>query len=72
MKIVICDRPDFDWAVEIVRAQRLHERCPVLFSAAFGQVNPTDLAAWILESQLSVRLQLQLHKLIWPGRERGI
>ena len=45
VKVVVCDRRDFDWAAEVVRTHRLVERCPVLFSAAFGSVNPTELAA---------------------------
>ena len=72
VKVVVCDRADFDWAVEVVRRHRLVGRCPVLFSAAFGQVNPTELAAWILESRLPVRLQLQQHKILWDPAARGV
>jgi len=72
VKFVVCDRADFDWAVNVVREHRLTERCPVLFSAAFGQVNPTDLAAWILESRLPVRLQPQQHKILWDPNARGV
>ncbi len=72
LKFVVCDRADFDWAVNVVREHRLTERCPVLFSAAFGQVNPTDLAAWILESRLPARLQLQQHKILWDPKARGV
>jgi 7-carboxy-7-deazaguanine synthase len=72
VKVVLCSRTDFDWAVEIVRSRELIERCPVLFSAAYGQVNPTDLAGWILESRLPVRLQLQQHKILWEPTARGV
>ncbi len=72
VKVVVCDRPDFDWAGEVVRRHRLTERCPVLFSAAFGQVDPTELAEWILESRLPVRLQLQQHKILWDPAARGV
>ena len=72
LKFVLCDRADFDWAVNVVREHRLTERCPVLFSAAFGQVNPTELAGWILESHLPVRLQLQQHKILWDPNARGV
>jgi 7-carboxy-7-deazaguanine synthase len=72
LKFVLCDRADFDWAASVVRGHRLAERCPVLFSAAFGQVNPTELAAWILESHLPVRLQLQQHKILWDPSARGV
>jgi len=72
LKFVLCDRADFDWAENVVREHRLTERCPVLFSAAYGQVNPTDLAAWILESRLPIRLQLQQHKILWDPKARGV
>jgi 7-carboxy-7-deazaguanine synthase len=72
VKIVVCDRNDFDWAAGLVREHRLTGRCAVLFSAAFGQVNPTDLAGWILESRLPVRLQLQQHKILWDPNARGV
>ncbi len=72
VKVVLCSRTDFDWAVEIVRARGLTDRCPVLFSAAFGQVDPTELAGWILASRLPVRLQLQQHKILWEPTARGV
>ena len=72
VKFVVCDRADFDWSVAVVREHRLIDRCPVLFSASFGQVNPTELAAWILESGLSIRLQLQQHKILWDPKARGV
>jgi 7-carboxy-7-deazaguanine synthase len=72
LKFVVCDGADFDWAASVVREHRLTMRCPVLFSPAFGKVNPTDLAAWILESRLPVRLQLQQHKILWDPQARGV
>jgi 7-carboxy-7-deazaguanine synthase len=72
VKVVLCSRTDFDWAVEIVRSRGLTERCPVLFSAAFGQVDPAELADWILASRLPVRLQLQQHKILWGPTARGV
>jgi 7-carboxy-7-deazaguanine synthase len=72
LKFVICDRTDFDWAASVVRKHRLTTRCPVLFSPAYGQVNPTDLAAWILELHQPVRLQLQQHKILWDPSARGV
>jgi 7-carboxy-7-deazaguanine synthase len=72
VKFVLCSRGDFDWAVDVVRRHDLTNRCPVLFSAVFGQVNPTDLAAWILESRSPVRLQLQMHKILWDPKARGV
>lgn len=70
-KFVICDRTDYEWARAFVRERQLHERCEVLFSPAWKQLPPEELAGWILEDRLPVRLQLQLHKLLWgetPGR----
>lgn len=71
LKFVICDRADFDWAIDCVRERGLTARCTVWFSPSWGQVEPADLAAWILEAGVPVRLQLQLHKLLWgdvPGK----
>ena len=72
LKFVLCDRLDFEWAANVVRKHRLTERCPVLFSAAFDRLSPTELAAWILESRLPVRLQLQQHKILWHPQARGV
>jgi 7-carboxy-7-deazaguanine synthase len=72
VKFVLCDRADFDWAVAVVRDHRLTDHCPVLFSASFGQVTPTELAAWILETHLPIRLQLQQHKILWDPKARGV
>jgi 7-carboxy-7-deazaguanine synthase len=72
VKLVLCDRADFDWAVAQVRAHQLTDRCPVHFGVAFGMVSPTDLAAWILETRLPIRLQLQQHKILWDPAARGV
>jgi 7-carboxy-7-deazaguanine synthase len=72
VKFVICDRADFDWSVAQVRRHLLVDRCPVLFGACFGRVSPTDLAAWILETELPIRLQLQQHKILWDPAARGV
>ena len=71
VKFVICSREDYEWARQQVADLELTRRCEVLFSPAFGQVTPRDLADWIVADRLPVRFQLQLHKLIWgdePGR----
>jgi 7-carboxy-7-deazaguanine synthase len=70
VKFVICDRKDYDWAKTIVAKYQLAIRCEVLFSPAFDQQDPRELAEWILEDNLPVRFQLQLHKLLW-GEEKG-
>jgi 7-carboxy-7-deazaguanine synthase len=72
VKVVVCDRADFDWAVNLVKSRELTGRCPVLFSAAAGRVNPTDLADWVLKSRLPVRMQLQMHKILWGADTRGV
>jgi 7-carboxy-7-deazaguanine synthase len=71
VKFVICSRSDYEWAREQVVLHDLPGYCEVLFSPAWGLVDPAELAGWILEDRLPVRFQLQLHKLLWgdePGR----
>jgi len=71
IKFVTCDRRDYEWARDMLRDMQLNERCEVLFSPSHGQLDPALLADWILEDQLPVRLQIQLHKYLWgdvPGR----
>jgi 7-carboxy-7-deazaguanine synthase len=72
VKFVICDRGDYEWARFKIDEYALTDRVSdVLFSPVHGNLNPTDLADWILEDRLPVRFQLQLHKLLWndePGR----
>jgi 7-carboxy-7-deazaguanine synthase len=70
VKFVICDRADYDWSRAFIERERLAERCELLFSPAFGQIEPRTLAEWILVDRLPVRFQLQLHKLLW-GEARG-
>ncbi|MGH8177459.1 MAG: 7-carboxy-7-deazaguanine synthase QueE [Steroidobacter sp.] len=71
IKFVLCDRADFEWARDLVKTRRLTERCTVLFSPSYGQLEARELAQWILDEQLPVRFQVQLHKYLWgdtPGR----
>lgn len=71
IKFVLCSREDYDWAVTEIRKRGLENGIDILFSPAWGQVNPTDLAEWVIHDQLNVRVQLQLHKLLWgdtPGK----
>ena len=72
VKVVIASRRDYEWARDVVRAERLPERCPVLFSPAWGHVEPKDLVAWILEDRLDVRFQMQLHKVVWGKDTQGV
>ena len=70
IKIVIADATDYAWAKTVLDERALTQRCPVLFSPAQGQIEPAQLADWILADGLPVRFQLQLHKIIW-GNMRG-
>ncbi len=72
VKFVVCDRPDFDWAVAQIRAHDLTDRVPVLVGAVSGRLDPADLAAWVLETRLPLRLQVQLHKILWHPTARGV
>ena len=70
IKFVLCDEADYQWARQILQQHHLADKCPVLFSPAHGTLDATQLADWILRDRLPVRLQLQLHKLLWnnvPG-----
>jgi len=71
IKFVICSREDYDWAVAEIRSRGLEPKLEILFSPAWGQLDATELADWVLQDQLDVRVQLQLHKLLWgdvPGK----
>jgi len=70
IKFVITSETDFAWSAAIVREKKLAEKCTVLFSPSFGEVQPQQLADWILRESLPVRMQLQLHKILW-GEKRG-
>ncbi|HEX4823441.1 MAG TPA: radical SAM protein [Candidatus Polarisedimenticolaceae bacterium] len=72
LKFVIADRGDYAWAAAEVRARGLHAKAPVLFSPVHPGLDPADLAGWVLADRLPVRVQLQMHKLLWPGVERGV
>lgn len=72
VKVVLASRRDYEWAREVVGKYHLGERGTVLFSPVFGQLDPQQLVAWILEDRLPVRFQLQLHKVVWPPETRGV
>lgn len=65
VKFVICNREDYDWAKQILIEHSLIEKCQILFSPSYQELNPGELADWILKDQLAVRLQIQLHKYLW-------
>ncbi len=65
VKFVLCDQADYAWAKQVLSEHGIHQLCPVLFSPVYGQLQPHDLAEWILADKLQVRLQIQLHKVLW-------
>ena len=65
LKFVLCHRADYEWAVARLREHGLDRRCQVLFSPAWGRLEARELAEWILADRLPVRLQIQLHKVLW-------
>ena len=71
IKFVLCSREDYDWAKKILDQYKLTEKCHILFSPVYQKLNTTDLGNWILQDQLPVRLQIQLHKLLW-GEKPGV
>ncbi|MCK6513508.1 radical SAM protein [Myxococcota bacterium] len=73
VKFVLASRADFDWAAQVIREHRLNERAgELLLSPVFGAVRPEDLVDWTLAERLPARVQVQLHKIIWPPDARGV
>jgi 7-carboxy-7-deazaguanine synthase len=71
VKFVISNREDYEFARDLVRDRAL-DRFPILFSPVHDQIEPAELAQWMLEDRLTARLQLQVHKLIWDPDTRGV
>ena len=72
VKFVIGDREDFDWAKEMLNKYSLNEKCSILFSPTFGKIDPSLIVEWILEGDIPVRMQLQMHKYIWESDRKGV
>ena len=70
VKFVLCSEEDYRWAAEVLRKHNLAGRCPVLFSPSFADLPAARLAEWVLRDRLPVRMQVQLHKILW-GDARG-
>ena len=71
VKFVICNQSDYVWAKSIVTENQISNRCEVLFSTSYEELEPKQLAEWIIRDHLNVRFQLQLHKVLWgdvPGK----
>lgn len=72
VKFVLAGEDDYRWARRVIADHRLAERCPVLLSPVHGDLDPRQLAEWVLRDALPVRVQLQLHKLLWGADSRGV
>lgn len=70
VKFVIADQADYAWAKSVTLTHGIAERCEVLYAPVYGRLEPRKLAEWILADRLPVRLQIQLHKLLW-GEAKG-
>ena len=71
IKFVLCNRDDYNWAKIKMAELKMTEICPVLFSPSFHDLSATELAGWVLQDQLPVRMQIQLHKILW-GEKPGV
>jgi len=72
VKFVIGDRDDFEWSVNVIKKHNLEHRCTILISPVFGKLENEELARWVLDSGLNIRMQLQMHKYIWDPARKGV
>ena len=72
IKFVIGNREDYEWSKEILTRNSLTDKCSVLLSNVFDELEPAKLTEWILKDNLNVRFQLQMHKYIWSPKQRGV
>ena len=72
LKFVIASRADYEWAAGVLRSRALNEKSSVLFSAVHDRLPAGELARWVLDDGLPVRLQIQIHKILWPAAARGV
>jgi 7-carboxy-7-deazaguanine synthase len=73
LKFVLADRADYEWMRDVVRERSLAERTPnLLASTVFGKLATRDLVSWVLADKLAVRVQLQMHKYVWPPDTTGV
>ena len=73
VKVVLSDRADYDWAKAVIQEHDLASRVnAVLLSCVWGELDPKDLVQWVLEDRLPVRVQMQMHKLIWDADTQGV
>ncbi|MDC3959397.1 radical SAM protein [Polyangium jinanense] len=73
IKFVLADRTDYEWMRTVIHERNLAQlNCTLLASAVWGKLSPKDLVAWVLEDSLLVRVQIQLHKVIWGADTQGV
>jgi 7-carboxy-7-deazaguanine synthase len=73
VKFVLADRADYDWTKGVIAEHRLPDRVhAVLLSCVWGELDPKDLVKWVLKDQLPVRVQMQMHKVIWDADAQGV
>lgn len=73
VKLVLADRADYEWAKGVIEQHDLYQRAgAVLLSCVWGELDPEELVRWVLEDQLPVRVQMQLHKVIWGAEAQGV
>ncbi|MEW5843664.1 MAG: radical SAM protein [Bacteroidota bacterium] len=72
IKFVIGTREDYDWTKDILKKYELEKKCSILLSVVFGALEPAKLVEWMLEDNLKVRFQLQMHKFIWEPTAKGV
>lgn len=72
LKFIIGNREDYEWSKSVIDKYSLTEKCIVLFSCVFAELEPVQLTEWILKDKLKVRFQLQIHKYIWEPTKKGV
>ncbi|MCL4461306.1 MAG: radical SAM protein [Nitrospirae bacterium] len=72
IKAVVADRGDFDWSVQKLEEWGVWGRVPVTFSPVYGECDPRDLARWVLDSGFPIRVQVQLHKILFDPLLKGV
>jgi 7-carboxy-7-deazaguanine synthase len=70
IKFVIGNRTDFDWSCEQIKRYSLNDKCTVLFSPVFDEIDPVTIVNWITDENVPVRFQLQTHKVIWDKEKK--
>ena len=72
IKFVIGNKEDFEWSKNIINKYSLNDICTLFFSPVYGKLKPAQLVDWILTDNINVRMQLQMHKSIWPADTKGV